>query len=60
MKVVYKFWKNSNTGQKLKSQEFTETDLKGLPIYFYDVNGQRAGENLDLTGFVEIKEKKFK
>ena len=60
MKVVYKFWKNSNTGQVMKSQEFIENIITGIPIYFYDVNGKKIGENMDLTGFVEIKEKKFK
>lgn len=60
MKVINKFWKNSNTGELLKSQEFTETDIKGIPIYYYNVEGKEVGENLDLKGFVEIKEKKFK
>lgn len=59
MKTIVKFWKNSNTGELVKSQEFTETNID-FPIYFYDTEGKSIGENLDLKGFVEIKEKKFK
>lgn len=60
MKAVIKFWKNSNTGELVKSQEFIQTEIKGLPIYFYSIEGVKVGENLSLVGFVEIKEKKFK
>jgi hypothetical protein len=60
MKTIIKYWKNSNTGELLKSQEFIETSIKNIPIYFYNVDGKSVGENLDLKGFVEIKEKKFK
>jgi hypothetical protein len=60
MKTIVKYWKNSNTGELVKSQEFTETSITGIPIYFYDIEGKSIGENLDLKGFVEIKEKKFK
>ena len=59
MKTIIKYWKNSNTGELLKTQEFTETTIK-FPIYFYNIEGKQVGENLDLKGFVEIKEKKFK
>jgi len=59
MKTIYKYWKNSNTGELLKSQEFTETRITDLPINYYNTNGDKVGENLDLKGFVEIKEKKF-
>ena len=59
MKTIIKHWKNSNTGELLKSQEFTETSIQ-FPIYFYNTKGEQIGENLDLKGFVEIKEKKFK
>ena len=59
MKTIIKYWKNSNTGELLKTQEFTETTKK-FPIYFYNIEGKQVGENLDLKGFVEIKEKKFK
>jgi hypothetical protein len=60
MKVIKKFWKNSNTGELVKSVEFTETNITGIPIYFYNTEGKSVGENLTLEGFVEIKEKKFK
>ena len=59
MKTILKYWKNSNTGELVKSQEFTETSID-FPNYFYDTEGKSIGENLDLKGFVEIKEKKFK
>ena len=60
MIVQNKFWKNSNTGELMKSQSFHETSIKDIPTYFYDVRGVRIGKNLSLKGFVEIKEKKFK
>ena len=60
MKTIIKYWKNSNTNELLKSQEFTETNITNIPIFFYDLKGKKVGENLDLKGFVEIKEKKFK
>jgi len=60
MKVIYKYYKNSNTGFLMKTQEFIETPIKGIPVYFYNLNGEKIGENLDLDGFVEISEKKFK
>lgn len=59
MKVTYKHWKNSNTGHLLKTQEFTETDITGIPVYFYDADGKKCGENLELVGYVEVSEKKF-
>lgn len=59
MKTIIKFWKNSNTGELLKSQQFVETVIK-FPTYFYNTEGKQVGENLALEGFVEIKEKKFK
>jgi len=60
MKTIYKYYKNSNTGEVMKSQEFTETRITGIPIYFYALDGSRIGEDLDTTGFVEISEKKWK
>lgn len=60
MKTVYKYFKSSNTGQMVSSQEFTETDITGIPIYYYDINGKGIGENLILKGFVPISERKFR
>lgn len=59
MKVIYRYWKNSNTKEVVKSQEFTETTITGIPTYFYNQQGLKVGEDLDLKGFVEIKEKTF-
>lgn len=59
MKTIYRHYKNSNTGEAMKSQEFTETKITGIPIYFYSLDGSKIGENLDTTGFVEISEKKW-
>ena len=60
MTTEYKFYKNSNTGQLIKEQIFSSKILK-FPNYFYDRNGNRIlTKYVNLTGFVEIKEKKFK
>lgn len=59
MKTTYKYYKNSNTGDLMKSQEFTETDITEIPIYFYGLDGKGIGEDLDTTGFVEISKKKW-
>jgi len=60
MKAIYKYYKNSNTGEVMKSQDFSETKIKGMPTYFYGLNNICIGENLDINGFVEISEKKWK
>ena len=57
MTVIYTYWKNSNTADIIKRQEFTDTPIKGIPLYYY-----RDGKHIkkpDLTGYVEIKEKKY-
>ena len=59
MEITYKHYKNSNTGVVIKSQEFTETKITGIPIHFYGLDGSKIGENLDTTGFVEISKKKW-
>jgi len=59
MTTTYKYYKNSNTGELIKSQEFTETTIKGIPVYWYDSKGVPIGENLSPVGFVEISERKF-
>jgi len=56
MVTIYKYWKNSNTGDVISSQEFTETKI-GFPIYYYRNN--KSIETPDLTGYVEISEKKY-
>ena len=60
MRTIYKFYKNSNTGELVKTQQFIETGITGIPVYFYNTEGKCVGKNLTLEGFVEIKEKKFK
>jgi len=59
MKIIYKHYKNSNNGDLIKSQEFTETRITGIPIYFYGIEGLKIGENLKTNGYVEISEKKW-
>lgn len=56
MVTIYKYYKNSNTGDTIKSQEFTETIID-FPIYYYRNN--QSIETPDLTGYVEISEKKY-
>ena len=59
MKTVYNYYKNSNSGELLMSQTFTEISITGIPVYFYNSKKRKVGENLKLVGFVEISEKKF-
>ena len=58
MTVIYTYWKNSNTSDVIKRQEFTDTQITGIPIYYY--RDSKHIKNPDLTGYVEIKEKKYK
>lgn len=59
MKHINKYYKNSNTGELIHEVETTETEITGIPIRYYNINGQPCGENIDLVGFVEISKKKF-
>ena len=60
MTTEYKFYKNSNTGELIMRQIFS-SDLINFPDCFYDRNKIKILNKLvDLKGFVEIKEKKFK
>lgn len=56
MVTTYKYFKNSNTGDIIMSQEFTETNIK-FPINYYRNN--LSIDTPDLTGYVEISEKKY-
>jgi len=58
MKTVYTYYKNSNTNELIMKQEFTETEIKNIPIYYYN-NKRLLIEDPDLIGFVDISEKKF-
>ena len=57
MKVIYKYYKNSNTGEIIMKQIFSETNIK-IPEYYYNWN-RREINKPDLTGFVEISREKF-
>lgn len=57
MKTIRTFYKNSNTGELILKQQFTETKIN-FPINYYDYN-KNPIESLSLIGFVEISEKKF-
>jgi len=60
MTTEYKYYKNSNTGEVILRQIFT-SDLMNFPDCFYDRYRKRMpNELVNLTGFVEIKEKTFK
>ena len=59
MKTIYTYYKNSNTGELMMTQEFTETRITEIPVFFYGLDGKKLGENLDTVGFVEISEKKW-
>jgi len=58
MKTTITYYKNSNTGELLFTQEFTETEITGIPVYFFDAN-RKSTDRRDLKGFVKISEKKF-
>jgi hypothetical protein len=51
------YYKNSNTGELIMKQHFSEIDFE-CPDYFYDKNKQSI-DTPSLIGFVKISEKKF-
>jgi hypothetical protein len=57
MITTYTFYKNSNTGEILMKQVFSDISFK-CPDYFYNWNKKQI-DTPNLTGFVEISEKKF-
>jgi len=57
MATVYTHYKNHDTSDLIKSQEFKDTGIKGIPTYWYRNN--LSIETPDLTGYVTISEKKF-
>jgi hypothetical protein len=57
MKTIYTYWKNSNTNDIICQQEFTDTQITGIPIYYY--RNHKEIEKPDLTGYVKISEKKY-
>lgn len=58
MKAVLTYYKNSNSGELFFTQEFTETDITGIPIYFYGPD-RKSIEQKSLSGCVTISDKKF-
>jgi len=60
MKTLLTYLKNSNTGDIIIKQEFTETSITGIPIYYYTSDSKTEIINPDLTGYVKISEKHFK
>jgi hypothetical protein len=52
------YYKNSNTGEMKVKQYWTETQIKNMPTYYYDILGNKI-EDSNLVGFVPISEKKF-
>ena len=56
MVTTYKYLKNSNSGDVITTQEFTETEID-FPINYYRNN--QSIETPDLTGYIEISEKKY-
>jgi hypothetical protein len=57
MKTTYKYLKNHETGDLIKSQEFTETNITGMPIYYY--RNDKSIDTPNLKGYVAISEKKY-
>lgn len=58
MKIVKTYFKNSISGDIIYKTEFTETKIKGIPIYYYRDNLDIGDP--DLSGYIEISEKKYK
>lgn len=57
MKTIYNYLKNHETGDLIKSQEFTETNITGIPIYYY--RNDKSIDTPNLKGYVNISEKKY-
>ena len=57
MKTIYKYLKNHETGDLIKSQEFTEINITGIPIYYY--RNDKSIDAPNLKGYVNISEKKY-
>jgi hypothetical protein len=56
---ILKYFKNSNTGQLICEQTIESDVIKNIPKYYYDIYSRNLGNYFDLTGFVEIKYKKW-
>lgn len=54
------YYKNSNTGELVMKQHFiTDTRLDFPDLYYGIIKSKPGVEDFDLTGFVEISQKKY-
>ena len=60
MKTIYKYFKNSNTGDIISSQTFTETKIKNIPVNYFRNNKQIEIPNLSGLINHHLVLKKFK
>lgn len=58
MTTIYRYYKNSTTGQLIMQQLFVGSSIEHDKLYFYDHNKQPIDIG-EFKGFVEIKESKF-
>lgn len=60
MKTITKYLKNTNNGELMIEQKFTETPIK-FPVNYYNLDGRYIGSDNEVktTGFVEVKEKTY-
>jgi len=59
MSAVYKYYKNSNTGDLIRCQTFPQSEYSiKFPTYWYRGN-EPIGENLKPVGYVEVSKKKY-
>jgi len=59
MESKNKYYKNSLTGHIICEQTFISDIITNIPTKYYDLHMREIGENFDLRGYVEIKQKKF-
>jgi hypothetical protein len=59
MESKKKYYKSSITGEIVCVITYNSDVIKDIPTKYYDLHMRLIGEEFDLTGFVEIKEKKF-
>lgn len=60
MGAIYKYYKHSTSGEVIKEQSFISDTPINFPKRYYTFDPTKEGvEDFDLTGFVEISEKKY-
>ena len=60
MESKKKYYKSTVTGEIVCVITYNSDVIKDIPTKYFDLHMRLIGEEFDLTGFVEIKEKKFK